>query len=335
MPLLPLLCYVVMASSLILTGCHNSDLDDHWLQYHQQLSDALDMPHIENNPPNNIEALPDIRRLLFEIKEVRTGMLNVYALRECQITSLVAARNNQLGKVAPPSQQWLYERELWQRLSGCWNTQTPEQLSEESHQQLLDLTTIKTAQLPYVSWNALFDSTEWQHNFSRASAPLYGTTTQDLDDAFAALSYLQGMTLHQFDRQWKQDSSTLENHLKVLRERPLTTEILRVLRLSSHRLDEATQALKKTRSTKCLPTWETTELKQLASIAKQWLESVNALISSHPITPPDAWQHYHHQWLSLTATNAPWYRFKDSLARHHATRDNFPVCDDSHVKQTN
>ncbi|MGY4876818.1 DUF3080 family protein [Vreelandella aquamarina] len=326
MSLLSVLRYTVIASVLMLSGCHNSDLDDHWLQYQQQLSDALGISSIETTLPDNIDAFPDTQRLIFDIEEIRTGMLNVYALRECQITSLVAARNNQLGKVAPPSQQWLYERELWQHLSGCWNTQTPEQLSQESRQQLLDLTMTKTAQLPYVSWNALFESTEWQNNFSRASSPLYGTTRQDLDDAFAALSYLKRMTLHQFDRQWEQDSSMLESHLKALRERPLTAEILRALLLASHRLDEATQLLQQTPSTNCLPAWKTTELQHLSSIAKQWLESVNELVNSHPITPPDAWQHYRHQWLSLTTTDAPWHKFKTSLARHQTTRDNFSLC---------
>ncbi|MGS2743978.1 DUF3080 family protein [Halomonas sp. LS-001] len=326
MPLLSILRCTAIASFLILPGCNNSDLDDHWLQYHQQLSNALDIPLIENTQPNNIGALPDTQRLIFDIEEFRTGMLNVYALRECQITSLVAARNNQLGKVAPPSQQWLYERELWQRLSGCWNTQTPDQLSEENRQQLLELTTIKTAQLPYVSWNALFESTEWQNSFSRASSPLYGTTPQDIDDSLAALDYLQRMTLHQFDRQWEQDSSILENHLNALRQRPLTAEVLRALLLASHRLDEATQALQQSRSTQCLPPWETAELQHLASIAKQWLESVNELVSSHPITPPYVWQSYQQQWLSTTTTEAPWHRFQAALARHQAVRDNFSVC---------
>ena len=326
MALLPMSRYVIMALCLILPGCHNNDLDDHWLQYHQQLSDALNLPPIESTQPSNIEAFPDKQRVLFDIEEVRTGMLNVYALRECQITSLIAARNSQLGKVAPPSQHWLYERELWQRLSGCWNTQTPKRLSEESRQQLLELTTLKTAQLPYVSWNALFGSTEWQNSFSRASSPLYGTTTQDIDDALSALRYLQRMTLHQFDRQWEQNSHILENHLKVLTERPLTAEILRALLLTSHRLDEATQALRQTHSTHCLPAWKTTELQHLTSVARQWLESVNELVSSHPITPPNAWQDYHQQWLSLTTEDAPWHRFKISLARHQAIRDNFSLC---------
>jgi len=326
MPLLSILRFTAIASLLILPGCHNSDLDDQWLQYHQQLSDALDIPPIENTQPDNIDAFPDTQRLTFDIEEFRTGMLNVYALRECQITSLVAARNNQLGKVAPPSQQWLYERELWQRLSGCWNTQTPKQLSEENRQQLLDLTTIKTAQLPYVSWNALFESTEWQDNFSRVSSPLYGTTSQDINDSLAALGYLQRMTLHQFDRQWEQDSSTLENHLKVLRERPLTAEVLRALLLASLRLDEATRALQKTPSTHCLPRWETTEMQHLASTARKWLESVNQLVSSHPITPPDDWHSYQQQWLSTTTAEAPWQSFQTALANHQAVRDNFSAC---------
>ena len=309
---------------MVLQGCGSND-NDNWQQYHQQLGDALSSTPIETTEPDNIPSFPETQRLVFEIEEMREGMLNIYALRGCQITSLIAARNNQLGKVAPPSQQWLYERELWQQLSSCWNTDTPEQLSEENRERLLDMTMNKTAQLPYVSWNAIFESTEWQKSFSRASTPLSSTTLQDIDAALEAVDYLQRMTLHQFDRQWEQDSSRLENHLKELNQRPLSAEILRALLLASQRLDEASLMLEQA-SAECLPDWDMTEVQQLENVAHEWLKAVNHLVDSHPIDPPEAWQDYQQNWLSLTNDEAPWRVFNSALNRHQAIRSQFAAC---------
>ncbi len=141
--------------STLLAGCGDDLAEQQWQRYHQQLADDLAQSAIERTDPVNIGDFPERSERLIDVPETRDSMLNVYALRECQITSLVAARNNQLGRVAPPSQQWLYERTLWQRLSACSNSEVPEQLSDEDRARLDQLTATKTAQLPAVSWNAI------------------------------------------------------------------------------------------------------------------------------------------------------------------------------------
>ncbi|MYL24161.1 DUF3080 family protein [Halomonas alkaliantarctica] len=316
-----------------LTGCgQGSEAESVWQAYHQALSQALDTAEIKRSAPPNIGAFPERQALLFDINETRESLLNVYALRECEITSLIAARNNQLGRVAPPSQQWLYERELWQRLSLCWNTDVPRELSEENRDRLRDITLTKTAQLPFVSWNAIFDSREWEKNFSRASQPLSAselnqlTPPGGLDNALDALRYLRQMVLHQFDRQWQQDSSRLENHLKTLQERPITAEVLRSLMLATQRLDEATERLKTVQPPHCLPEWDRSYVAQLEQSAFAWLKEINRLVDSHPVTPPAQWQRYAHAWLSLDAPDAPWQSFQRALKTHQAARKGFSSC---------
>lgn len=328
-----LFCWTGSLLLLGLTGCgQGSEAESAWKAYHQGLSQALDTPEIEHSAPPNIGAFPERQTLLFDINETRESLLNVYALRECEITSLIAARNNQLGRVAPPSQQWLYERDLWQRLSLCWNTDTPGELSEENRDRLHDITLTKTAQLPFVSWNAIFDSSEWEKNFSRASQPLSAselnqlTQQGGLDKALEALRYLRQMVLHQFDRQWQQDSSRLENHLKTLQERPLTAELLRSLMLATQRLNEATERLKITPQPHCLPAWDQRYVEQLEQSAYTWLNALNRLIDSHPVTPPERWQRYAHAWLSLDAQDAPWQSFQRALKAHKTARKGFSAC---------
>lgn len=292
---------LTLIMGFLLIGCGENLAEQQWQAYHQQLANDLGQADIERANPINIGDFPERSERLIDIPETRDSMLNIYALRECQITSLIAARNNQLGRVAPPSQQWLYERTLWQRLSTCWNSDVPEQLSDENRTRLQQLTATKTAQLPAVSWNAIFDSSEWVNSFSRASHPLTSADETARTSQLEAIEYLQQLTDHQFDLDWQQDSSTLENHLKALQERPLTAEIMRTLLLASQRLMEA-NALLAQRSEDtghCLRDWESQRLERLADTAKQWLIAINQLIDTQLVNKPVAIQRYQARWLSL------------------------------------
>ena len=317
--------------SALLAGCGDNPAEQRWQSYHQQLADDLSVADIQRADPINIGDFPERADRLIDIPETRDSLLNVYALRECQITSLVAARNNQLGRVAPPSQQWLYERTLWQRLSTCWHSDAPDQLSDENRERLHQLTMTKTSQLPAVSWNAIFDSSEWVKSFSRASQPLSNIDETTLAGQLGAIDYLQQMTDHQFDLDWQQDSSTLEKNLKTLQERPLTAEILRALLLATQRLNEANALLTEQHEapSHCLSSWDTQMVERLANMAKQWLVAINQLIDAHSIDKPDAIQRYQKHWLSLQTPRAPWAQFQQALTEHERLRTRFVACEDN------
>lgn len=325
---------------VLLTGCGDNPAEQQWQRYHQQLADDLAQGAIERADPINIGDFPERSDRLIDIPETRDSMLNVYALRECQITSLIAARNNQLGRVAPPSQQWLYERALWQRLSACTNSVIPEQLSDEDRARLEHLTDTKTAQLAAVTWNTIFDSSEWVKSFSRASQPIANTDENTIAGQLDAIAYLQQMTDHLFDLDWEQDSSRLENHLKTLQERPLTAEVLRALLLATQRLTEANALLaqqnlilknlaSKNTATRCLSRWESHPIDDLADTAYQWLTAINRLIDAQQVEKPLPVKRYQTRWLSLQNAQAPWAKFQQAYLEHDTLRSGFPACSDN------
>ena len=322
--------FITLTLSTLLAGCGDHPAEQQWQSYHQQLANDLDQTGIERATPMNIGDFPERSARLINIPETRDSMLNIYALRECQITSLIAARNNQLGRVAPPSQQWLYERTLWQRLNTCWNSDVPEKLSDEDRMRLQQPPATKTAQLPAVSWNAIFDSSEWVKSFARASQPLANVDENAIANQLEAINYLQQMTDHQFDLDWQQDSSALENHLKTLQEQPLTAEVLRALLLATQRLTEANALLAQQKdATHCLRRGEPQSLERLANTAQQWLTAINRLIDAQPVDKPIAIQRYQARWLSLENAQAPWGQFQQALTEHHALRARFPTCSDN------
>lgn len=320
--------WLALCLSQLLAGCQGGDAEQPWVDYHQQLANDLASPAIERTEISNIGAFPERRERLISVAETRDGMLNIYALRECQITSLVAARNNQLGRVAPPSQHWLYERALWQRLAVCQESDIPSRLNEADRARLEQLTSLKTSQLPAVSWNAIFDSDEWIKSFSRASHPLVISDLPALDQQFAAVDYLQQMVDSQFSQAWQQDSSRLEKHLKHLQERPLTAEILRTLLLATQRLQEASRYLARHEpdSAACLMPWDTQALNDFADNAQAWLTTINTLITSQTVAPPNAIHSYQAQWLSLSTADAPWQQYRQAWAAHQALRARYPDC---------
>ncbi len=332
-----LLCTTILMLLTMAAGCDDrTGADALFLDYQQRISNGLEVDAPSPQRPDNIAAFPARDERLFDIPETRQGMLDVYALRECGITSLVAQRNNQLGKVAAPSQHWLYELELWRALRGCWNTDAVSALDEDDRQRLLDLTRTKTSQLPSASWNALFGSSEWIASFSRASNALAPDAAIPLTESLAALDYLRHATLNQFNPDWTTQSSTLESHLYTLQREPLTAEILRSLMLATQRLTETTALLEARLAERPICYKNHTNpnadrlydifiatfitevqpyLARLSRTSRQWLEAINALLSAHPISLP-AIEQYRRHWLSLTEPEAPWEQFNQAIQQH-------------------
>lgn len=317
--------------ALALTGCERGTEADALLKdYQQRLAAALDIAPPTPASPANIATFPDDDDRLFEIPDIREGLLDIYALRECQITALVANRNNQLGRVAAPSQRWLYELTLWRRLEACGRSEVAERLDEEDRRRLGRLTRTKAEQMPMASWNALFASDEWSGSFSRASGPLAPEALDRPDDALAALAYLRTMTARQLDPDWQPDSATLEQHLKALREAPLSAQVLRSLQLATLRLEEANRLLETTMPGASCPLENDARrdalsahvegevrpyLKGLTRLAATWLSAVEALLNAQQVSR-EAIDDYRHDWLSLDNPRAPWQRYLIARKTH-------------------
>lgn len=322
---------LLVAFGLSLTGCERGkEADALFTTYQQRLAAALDASPPTPASPPNIPAFPDADDRLFEIPDIREGMLDIYALRECQIGVLVANRNNQLGKVAAPSQRWLYELKLWRRLEACAHSDVAQQLDDEDRQRLERLTRTKAERMPMASWNALFSSEEWVSNFSRASGPLPPDALAMPTEALAALRYLRTMTTRQLDTDWQPDSTTLEQHLKTLREAPLTAQVLRSLQLASLRLEEANRLYAAAETTTSCPLVDAGRLATLKDyvedelspyleglnrIAGTWLGDVEALLNAQQVAR-EAITEYRRRWLSLNNPTAPWQRYLNARDTH-------------------
>ncbi len=326
----------MIAAALLSAGCDRQGASDTLLvDYQRRLAEALATPPPSPSPPDNIPAFPEPGERLFEIPETREGLLDVHALRRCHITTLVAERNSTLGRVAPPSQRWHYELELWRRLEACRESEVAEELGEADRARLERLTTTKGEQLARVGWNTLLGSSEWVGNFSRASRPLAPRGVADLAPHLAALDYLETATRNQFNRDWQLDTSTLEGHLKTLQESPLSARLLRTLMLTNQRLAE-TNALLATRlrqgaacerrdalrrvSEEPLSSRVQPFITTLAEQTEAWFGALDRLYDAHEVARAPI-RDYHRRWFSLETPDTPWAEFQAAHATHEALWD--------------
>lgn len=317
-----------LALSLILslTSCGDNRTEDALTRYYQALEKALDQPTSDPPAPPNIDAFPRKRDLLLETTEIRSGLLDVYALRGCHITNLVAGHNNQLGKVAPLSQQWLYELKLWRLLSECWQGEPSQKLAKEDRNRLSHLLEFKTRQLPTISYNALVGSDEWRSNFSRASTPLPPGDFSAIDEQLPALHYLTAAVQQQYDPNWQPESATLESHFERLQQRPLSAELLRTLMLATTVLADSNTLLKGVTAPSSCPSdrplalpkppdW----LEPLREQAGTWFNAMETLLDAHVAGTPD-FVLYRRTWLSPGSATSPLTRYQTALDEHFQLR---------------
>lgn len=306
-----------------LTACSDSESASELAAWQESLGNALNQPAPDPRRPDNIGDFPQSRALLQETADVREGMLNIYALRRCSIINLIAQRNNQLGRVAPPSQRWIYELTLWRQLDSCLTSDLINDLAEEDLERLQRLTALKTHELPIVSYNTLVGSDEWTGSFSRASSVLEPGDFSAVNTQLPSLRYLLTAVTHQFDHQWQPDSAQLEQHLKQLRARPLSAELMRTLMLATTRLEEGnallSQALETT--TDCSAQSSTTLpappewLDDLERQSLRWFTTMDELLDAH-ISGSTALQEYRRNWLSIETPEAPLPHFQRAHQRH-------------------
>lgn len=327
---------LIGATAGVLTACGQGSTESDALlrDYQRHLADQLDLEPPTPESPDNIGAFPERRDRLVAIQETRAGMLNVYALRECHITTLVAERNSALGRVAPASQQWRYELTLWERLNACLESDVPERLRDADRERLESLTATKSEQLPAATWNGLFGSEEWAGSFTRVSSPLPADALAPPAAQLDALAYLYELSSAPLSGASLPDPEALTSHLGALRERPYSAELLRTLLLATQRLDEASTLIRDAldRQDNCptpalsagldspetRPTGEW--LDALEQAAEDWLGSLEPLFGLLD-APPEAVAHYRDRWLSTSTPDAPLPAFRSAREEHRALRE--------------
>lgn len=132
-------------------GCSRPDADQLLGDYQQRLDRMLSLTPV-NAELTALPPLLPIREIQHQLAQSQLNVLDLVALRHCNLQQLVAERNNSLGKVMTSSNLLGYEVQLLVAMQPCLNH--PE-LSSKLRDDLQQIFTQKQQQLPLVLENFL------------------------------------------------------------------------------------------------------------------------------------------------------------------------------------
>ncbi|RVU40759.1 DUF3080 family protein [Rheinheimera riviphila] len=141
----------------VLAGCSRIDANTLFSDYQQRLSRVLDLPaaEVQLTPLPQLSPLPPlpaIRELKYQLTDSRLNLLDLVALRHCNLQLLIAERNNSLGKVMSSANLLGYELQLLAGLKPCL---VHPDLTDALKADLQQIYIQKQQQLPLVLQNFL------------------------------------------------------------------------------------------------------------------------------------------------------------------------------------
>ncbi|MFK7160789.1 DUF3080 family protein [Marinospirillum sp. MEB164] len=326
-----------------LSGCQPLTTEDALTRYLERLNRALELP----TEPADLEirtlaAWPPASMSQLPLTEIRLGVFETYALRSCpDLLSLIAQRNNQLGRVMPLALRLEYELELSQRLHVCYR-QAIQMEQEDLAEQLRPLIEQVDQRLPAIFWNFLVASEEMRGlmRLSRGPLPLAAQPLEQ--EAQALLETL--LTLQQelsLDQQWRhtEEQVTLLHlgpYLQPLQDQASVGQLLQSLILAEATLKAAQRQLDARltgpplcpQPTPSLPRAQTSQrvllqtfigeiqpwMAQLERQSHIWLPALNQLLDQPDA--PEVIQAWRQNWIDPAEPATPWRRFQQAHREH-------------------
>lgn len=324
---------------LLLSGCTGqSDVEHALHNYAKRVADVLQQPL----PTLSIRPLPPlpaqrIRRI--EIPALRESIWQVLDFGYCNLLPLIAERNSSLGKLAQPSQQFIYEVRFLQQLGACLPTlHNHSDIRPEQREHLQQIYQHKRAYLPATLWNGLYSGAEIQQSLAANQPPLPLTVTlSDYSDVLASerqLTRLAKLSQTAPEKLTVADVRNLEAQLAIIYHKPLGTPLLNTLRTLEATLRQVSQMIEQRldRRPVCFnqtPTARAEHIKavflryyittlqphlaQVDNLAQQWLTLQQRRLDYLPV--PVAFQHYAASVLSRQSTSM-WQRYQQARNRH-------------------
>jgi len=313
--------------TVLLAGCGRSTPEAMLDNYTERVARVLEEPiDADLDGPTDIALLPPRRERLLPLTDLRQGLIEVLALRHCNLLGLIAQRNSSLGKVMPPSKQLVYEMRLLSQVRDC-RTELAKQpdADPQLRQQLEDIHRIKARELPAVLWNAIYASSEMENNFSRGDPPLpLYSEDNNKDGSKAALLGLQTLADLQTlitTPDWRAPAQLddLEQHYQALEANRFGSQWLKSLWILTRTLEQTAQALERRelRASICPQQRPTPRAKILLNVFTQFYAGEVQPYMAHIDRSGQRWKALHQQLMtSLPATPAmldyQWRTFADA-----------------------
>jgi len=298
------LCFIKLGGNfalgilaLVLSACQPQPealLND----YQSRLQRVLEIPATELSKPA-LAPLPEIRTLSIVIPAATIDLTDMLALDICDLETLIAERNNSLGKVQTDASTLQYELKLLLKLGNCLKSPTlVNQLAPELQATLQQIYLQKQQQLPAVFANVLSRDPTLRQQLSGSQRGV-AHNQSGLAESIQALQQLNRLRqlLHQQDYQ-AASQIRINSALGALHQSQLVADLQHSLRLAQQFFLILDQQLTQIPTTQLCQTDKTIrenlltqifigrvqqELARLDGMATQLIAELQQLYQQHPL----------------------------------------------------
>ncbi|WP_169579622.1 DUF3080 family protein [Saccharospirillum impatiens] len=211
--------------------------DDLLADYVKRVSRVLDAD-IPAVMPIDLPAYPATRALRQAPPEVHIDVLDAWALRGCEVFTLMGERNSILGRVADPLIRLDYERRLLTLLPQCLASEPD--LDNELVTELDAILDLKVDVFPQHLFNATLANPDYQRYWTGGSGGFAAGDEVDFEGYRAAQQALAGYTAQPLpvtQSQWLQS-------MKLITEYPMGGRSLTAMRWAIEALEQSEQMLR-------------------------------------------------------------------------------------------
>lgn len=230
--------FVVFAVAL--AGCQRDFVD-----YDDYLSRLERTLNLERTTQVSSQPLRPQRHQLLPAPSNRYGLFDTYSLKPCGVLNLVAEHNNQLGRVATPSQQLIYHYKVTHLLNSC-DVNTLTATGKKLHQQVLS---DKLSRLPsYGARLMLLTDAIWNNLDASANAGVL--SNNELQQTLLGLAKLRN-DLTNPSALVADPSSQLESMLKTVHQLRQPRQLNRAMIDAVNGLNQATELIERAEQDSC------------------------------------------------------------------------------------
>lgn len=204
---------ILLFSCLLISGCSDSPTAI-YEQYQQRLATALQTPLVDVPPLQNLSAVSNNTSDELAPKQ-QLSLLQLAQLSHCELNTLIAEHNSQLGKVATPASKLIYQIRFIQLAPSCLATLDKD---SKSYQAINAELHNKKQRLLSQFQQLLTNDPELKRTWQLTSYPL-DTNLAGLTETELALSSLANLKQQIIHQQYPQiNSQALYPLLSILRQ---------------------------------------------------------------------------------------------------------------------
>jgi len=319
-----------------LAGCSGDSPEAMFGNYFDRLSNATGIELDEAAAPPAVPPYPRARDIVLPVDDIRIGVIAYLEMTRCGLVGEISARNSSLGRVQRESGRFLYELNVFRKLSECETRLQGTDEDREFARKIESLRQTKADTLPRVFWNATFPAREFRVFMDTATDPLQRSEKISVARFERPIRYLASLG-PKLEEAPPISPGEFEQLYFELQADKTGGKIVRALSLSRFYLDRAGQLLEQAASAgRLCPMGRKTRqaeylfnvfvkfyagdvqpyISRLHQAASPLIESVRHLKESQRVEIPPAFASYYAAALDPETEQGLWLRFNAALQRH-------------------